>query len=175
MCDMTRLYVRHVLFLCATWLISICDMTLYIRDMTHFYAWYDLFLRATWPLMSQFIQSRGTMNTRNVLQWCCSGDAAVLQWCCRVIKLTQHRHPTWGVKSSSIHAVWYSYVAVLLQCCCSVIPATWLISACARMCACVCACVCACLCTHVCVRLCVCLCACICVCVCGCVCAGAYT
>ena len=41
MCDMTRSYVRHDSIICATWLIHKCDMT-------HFYVRYDSFICTTW-------------------------------------------------------------------------------------------------------------------------------
>jgi len=65
--DVTHSNLRHDLFLCATWLINMfdithlyirmcdiyicmCDMTRYLRgcDMTHSYVRHDTFIRATW-------------------------------------------------------------------------------------------------------------------------------
>jgi len=62
MCDMTRSYVRHDSFICATWLVHMCFIMnsraiclVHMCDMTRLRAWHDSFICATTHFISQLL------------------------------------------------------------------------------------------------------------------------
>jgi len=48
MSDTTHSYVWHASFVCMTWLLHRCDVTIHMYDMTHSYVWHDSFICVTW-------------------------------------------------------------------------------------------------------------------------------
>jgi len=50
MFGMTHSYVWHDSFICVTWLVYTCDMTIRICGMANLYVWHDSFICVTWLL-----------------------------------------------------------------------------------------------------------------------------